>query len=75
MASIVTSGVVRGGLPKQSGYTYGYAALGIAAILAALAALLVPVRKISPTAPDAPTDTHPVEVPALATNLGPRGTD
>jgi len=46
MASIVTSGVVGAGVPKESGYTYGFAAMGVAAMLAALAALLVPVRKI-----------------------------
>ena len=48
MASIVTSGVAADAVPKNSGYTYGFAALGVAAALAALAALLVPNRKAEP---------------------------
>jgi len=42
MASIVTSGVAPGGVPKESGYTHGFAVLGIAALIAAAAAMLVP---------------------------------
>ena len=47
MASIVTSDLGAGGLPRESGYTHGFAMLGGALVLAALAALLIPsARKL-----------------------------
>ncbi|NHC45824.1 MFS transporter [Motilibacter aurantiacus] len=42
MSGIVTAGASSEGLPAESGYTWGFAALAGAAALAALAALLVP---------------------------------
>jgi len=42
MASIVTSGVAGGGLPKNSGYTNGFAFLMMAAILASIACVIIP---------------------------------
>jgi EmrB/QacA subfamily drug resistance transporter len=42
MASIVTSQLQASGLPKESGYTTGFAVMGAMLILAALAALLIP---------------------------------
>lgn len=42
MASIVTSNLSAGGLPRESGYTHGFAFLGGALVVAALAALLIP---------------------------------
>jgi EmrB/QacA subfamily drug resistance transporter len=42
MSSIVTSTAHAGGLPRQAGYTHGFALLTGAAIAAALAAVLVP---------------------------------
>ncbi|WP_329137630.1 MFS transporter [Streptomyces sp. NBC_01476] len=42
MASIVTSGHGPGGLPKESGYTNGFAMLAGALVVAALAAMLIP---------------------------------
>lgn len=42
MASIVTSDVGAGGLPKEMGYTGGFAMLGGALIVAAAAALFIP---------------------------------
>jgi MFS family permease len=42
MSSIVTSGVRAGTLPRESGYTHGFALLTVAAIAAAIAALFVP---------------------------------
>ena len=42
MASIVTSSLSTSGLPKESGYTHGFALLGGALVIAALAALLIP---------------------------------
>ena len=42
MASIVTSGAAPSGLPKESGYTSGFAMLAAALVLASLAGLLIP---------------------------------
>jgi EmrB/QacA subfamily drug resistance transporter len=42
MASIVTSGVPAGGLPKEAGYTAGYGMLAVITLFAALAGLLIP---------------------------------
>ncbi|MEO6701933.1 MAG: MFS transporter [Jatrophihabitantaceae bacterium] len=42
MASIVTSGAAPSGLPRESGYTAGFAMLGGALVLASLAGLLIP---------------------------------
>jgi len=42
MASIVTSRLEPSGLPKESGYTIGFAVLAAALVLAALAGLLIP---------------------------------
>jgi EmrB/QacA subfamily drug resistance transporter len=42
MASIVTSHLAATGLPKESGYTIGFAVIGAGLILAALAGLLIP---------------------------------
>jgi EmrB/QacA subfamily drug resistance transporter len=42
MASIVTSGAAANGLPRESGYTHGFASLMIAVILATLACFLIP---------------------------------
>ncbi|MFC1419407.1 MFS transporter [Streptacidiphilus cavernicola] len=42
MASIVTSNAAPGGLPRESGYTNGFAMLAVALGVAAVAALLIP---------------------------------
>jgi uncharacterized membrane protein len=42
MASIVTSQVLPSGLPTEKGYTYGFASLMVAMIVAAVVALLIP---------------------------------
>jgi EmrB/QacA subfamily drug resistance transporter len=42
MASIVTSHLAATGLPKESGYTIGFAVIGAGLVLAALAGLLIP---------------------------------
>jgi EmrB/QacA subfamily drug resistance transporter len=42
MASIVTSDLGAGGLPKEAGYVHGFTLLGGALVVAALAALLIP---------------------------------
>ncbi len=42
MASIVTSHAAANGLPKESGYTSGFAMLAVALLLASLAGLLIP---------------------------------
>ena len=50
MSSIVTSGAHHQELPAESGYTYGFALLTVAAVAATLAALLVPTVRRSPAA-------------------------
>jgi EmrB/QacA subfamily drug resistance transporter len=45
MASIVTSSAQPSGLPKESGYTAGFAMLTVALALAALAGLLIPATR------------------------------
>ena len=42
MSSIVTSGVRAGGLPREAGYTHGFAFLTVVSVVAAVAAVLVP---------------------------------
>ena len=42
MASIVTSQLLPSGLPKESGYTTGFAVMAAGLVLAALAGLLIP---------------------------------
>jgi hypothetical protein len=47
MASIVTSQLGSSGLPKESGYTVGFAVMAAGLVLAALAGLLIPsVRRL-----------------------------
>jgi EmrB/QacA subfamily drug resistance transporter len=47
MASIVTARLEPSGLPKESGYTTGFAVLALGLVVAALAALLIPsVRRL-----------------------------
>jgi EmrB/QacA subfamily drug resistance transporter len=45
MASILTSGQLAGGLPKESGYTIGFAVLAGLLVLAAVAGSLIPSRR------------------------------
>ena len=45
MASIVTSQLGPSGLPKESGYTVGFAVMAGALVLAALAGLLIPASR------------------------------
>jgi EmrB/QacA subfamily drug resistance transporter len=55
MASIVTSQIALSGLPKESGYTTGFAVMAGGLALAALAGLLIPSAtrmQRSPTAPE-----------------------
>ncbi len=44
-ASIVTSGVVAGGFPPESGYTRAFAVLGAVAIVATFSVLLIPTSR------------------------------
>jgi MFS family permease len=51
MASIVTSQLLPSGLPKESGYTTGFAVMAGGLVLAALAGLLIPsARRLRPVA-------------------------
>ncbi|MDX6353647.1 MAG: hypothetical protein QOF98_550 [Streptomyces sp.] len=45
MSSVVTASPAADGLPKESGYTNGFAMLGIALLIGAFAAALIPVTK------------------------------
>jgi MFS family permease len=58
MSSIVTSGVHRGGLPREAGYTHGFALLGVAALAAAVAGMLVPRTRRPPTSTGEATLPH-----------------
>jgi EmrB/QacA subfamily drug resistance transporter len=54
MASIVTSHLGPHGLPLESGYTRGFALLGVALVVAAIAALLIPRGRVTATTSDEP---------------------
>jgi MFS family permease len=47
MASVVTASPAADGLPREAGYTAGFAMLGAALLIAALAAILIPVTRRS----------------------------
>ena len=49
MASIVTSQLAPTGLPKESGYTVGFAVMAAGLVFAALAGLLIPAAKRQPS--------------------------
>jgi hypothetical protein len=50
MSSIVTSGVRTGHLPLKSGYTHGFFLLVIVSVAAAVAGIVVPKVRATPTA-------------------------
>jgi predicted MFS family arabinose efflux permease len=52
MSSILAAHTLPGGLPTNSGYTYAFGAVGLASIVAVLAALLVPRHRETGRAPD-----------------------
>jgi EmrB/QacA subfamily drug resistance transporter len=63
MASIVTSQLEPSGLPRESGYTTGFAVMAAGLVLAALAGLLIPsARQLRRTA----GEPEHAEVPAVA---------
>jgi hypothetical protein len=45
MASVVTASPAADGLPREAGYTHGFAMLGGALLVAAVAAMLIPVTR------------------------------
>ncbi|MCW2493393.1 MAG: transporter [Frankiales bacterium] len=59
MASIVTSGALPSGLPKESGYTAGFGMLAVAMAFSALAAVLIPRLRVQ-------RDAHQVEQAAMS---------
>jgi EmrB/QacA subfamily drug resistance transporter len=70
MASIVTAHLEPSGLPRETGYTTGFAVMTVVMFIAALAGLLVPaVRQRQQTA--AQTATNPGESVALAATGDP----
>jgi predicted MFS family arabinose efflux permease len=54
MSSIVTANLRPDGLPRESGYTHGFAMLAVVSVVALLAAILVPTvrRSAAPTDPE-----------------------
>jgi EmrB/QacA subfamily drug resistance transporter len=66
MSSIVTSTAHAGGLPRESGYTHGFALLTGASIAAALAAMLVPSTVRSLSRPRRPEPVAHAELGLLA---------
>jgi EmrB/QacA subfamily drug resistance transporter len=52
MASIVTSRLGAGGLPKEAGYTIGFTMLAGALVVAAIAALFIPSQHVPRSLPD-----------------------
>ena len=48
LGSVVTAGARADGLPVEAGYTHGFAVLASCSLVAALVALLVPVRRPEP---------------------------
>jgi hypothetical protein len=54
MASIVTARLEPSGLPKESGYTIGFAVLAGGLVLAAVAALRIPIGRRPVSAEEAP---------------------
>jgi sugar phosphate permease len=58
MSSIVTSGARAGEVPRQSGYTHGFALLTVAAAAATIAAFFVPGRLRPPATTTEATLAH-----------------
>jgi len=56
MASIVTARLLPSGLPREAGYTGGFAAMTAALLLAGAAGLLIPVGRRVPGVTTAPAD-------------------
>jgi hypothetical protein len=54
MASIVTSRLLPSGLPREAGYTAGFAAMTAGLVLAAAAGLLIPAARRTVRDPAAP---------------------
>jgi predicted MFS family arabinose efflux permease len=77
MSSILAAHTLPSGLPTNSGYTYAFGAVGIASIIAVLAALLIPrYRKTgrgpddAPATPDDVGDTRTVTAPSAGPDAG-----
>jgi EmrB/QacA subfamily drug resistance transporter len=64
MASIVTAHVSSAGLPAKSGYTAGFAMLGVGLALAALAGLLIPATDLRNPREDQPEHAELALLPA-----------
>ncbi|MFI0897570.1 MFS transporter [Streptomyces sp. NPDC020983] len=59
MASVVTASPAADGLPREAGYTHGFAMLGGALLIAAVAALLIPVGRRTTRIDFADEPQHP----------------
>jgi EmrB/QacA subfamily drug resistance transporter len=69
MASIVTSQIGPSGLPKEAGYTTGFAAMAAGLVLAALAGLLIPSLRGARRMPSVPVPEHADTAIAIGTTL------
>jgi EmrB/QacA subfamily drug resistance transporter len=75
MASIVTSHLGPSGLPKEAGYTIGFAAMAGGLVLAALAGLLIPAaQRLRPAAGSDHSEIALVAGGAVASGTGASGT-
>lgn len=58
MSSIVTSQILKSGVPAQSGYTRGFAFLGVISVLAIIAAFIIPTAAALPAGEDLEHHLH-----------------
>ncbi len=63
MASVVTSHLQPSGLPTEAGYTRGFALLGVALIVAAAAAVLIPAGRAASSSPAVDETYAPLDDP------------
>jgi EmrB/QacA subfamily drug resistance transporter len=61
MASVVTSSPASDGLPREAGYTHGFAMLGVALLIGAFAALLIPVTRRGTVVAGSAEDEQPAQ--------------
>ncbi|MEW1862417.1 MFS transporter [Streptomyces sp. NBC_00669] len=66
MASVVTSNPAADGLPREAGYTHGFAMLGVALLVGALAALLIPVSRRGTLVAGSTEENEPAHAPLTA---------
>ncbi|WP_225847138.1 MFS transporter [Streptomyces sp. HPF1205] len=73
MASVVTASPAADGLPREAGYTHGFTMLGGALLVAAIAAILIPVGR-RPGRVEAAGEPRPADRAAPVTSAASAGT-